>query len=107
MAEQRSKMNARAAVSKLTNGVATLVRAAATVAAVILVAKIVLTLGDANPTNAIVQRVSDLADQLALGFKDLFTPASPKTRVLVNYGLAAVLWLVAGGLVARLIRRVG
>jgi len=37
----------------------------------------------------------------------LFTPASPKTRVLVNYGLAAVLWLVAGGLVARLIRRVG
>jgi len=55
MAEQRSKMNARAAVSKVSNGVATLVRAAATVVAVILVAKIVLTLGDANPTNAIVQ----------------------------------------------------
>jgi hypothetical protein len=78
------------------------------VAAVILVIHVVLVAGEANPANWITRSVGHLADVLSLGFKDLFNkPADdPKFRVLVNYGIAAVFWLVVSGLLARLIRRV-
>ena len=105
MAEERSTRNARAAVGKTVNGAATIVRGVATLFAVVLVAQIVLTLGSANPENGIVKRVADLAEPLALGFKDLFTPDEVKTQVLVNYGLAAIFWLVVGAVLAKVIRR--
>lgn len=84
---------------------ASAVRAVAVVCAVILVVHIVLTLGNANPDNGITKLISDLARPLALGFKDLFSPSDPKVSVLVNFGLAALFWLVAGALVAGVIRR--
>lgn len=105
MAEERSTKNARAAVGKTVNGAASIVRGVATLFAVVLVGQIVLTLGNANPDNGIVKRVADLARPLALGFKDLFTPTDPKTVVLVNYGLAAIFWLVVGVVLAKIIRR--
>ncbi len=105
MAEERSTRNARAAVGKTVNGAATIVRGVATLFAVVLVAQIVLTLGSANAENGIVKRVADLAGPLALGFKDLFTPDTVKTQVLVNYGLAAIFWLVVGAVLAKVIRR--
>ncbi|NUT99377.1 MAG: hypothetical protein HOY78_45960 [Saccharothrix sp.] len=75
--------------------------------AVVLVAHVLLTVGGANPSNSITTTVASWAERLALGFRDLFTPEDAKLRVLVNYGIAAVFWLVVRSLVMRLIRRLG
>jgi hypothetical protein len=97
----------REAWSSTIGVVVLLVRLAGAVAAVILVAHVVLTLGSANPANGITRFVRTWADALALGFRDLFTPADVKIRTLVNYGLAALIYLVVTAIAARLIRRLG
>jgi hypothetical protein len=73
----------------------------------VLVGHVVLTLGDANPTNTIARFVAYWADRLQLGFGNLFTPADPKVRIGVNYGLAALCWLLATWVLTRLVRRFG
>jgi len=84
---------------------AALIRGIAVVLAAILVVHIVLTMGNANPDNSITKWIADLARPLALGFKDLFSPSDPKAAVLVNFGLAAIFWLVVGAALAWIIRR--
>ncbi len=84
---------------------AALVRGIAVVLAAILVVHIVLTMGNANPENGITKSIADLARPLALGFKNLFSPSDPKAAVLVNFGLAAIFWLVVGAVLAWIIRR--
>ncbi|GGU49051.1 YggT family protein [Lentzea flava] len=73
--------------------------------AVVLVVHVVLTVGGANPDNPITSTVKAVAEPLALAFRDLFTPADAKLRVLVNFGLAALFWLVVRAIVLRLVRR--
>ncbi|PXY32659.1 hypothetical protein BAY60_02260 [Prauserella muralis] len=75
--------------------------------ALILVLHVIFVIGEANPDNGIVSFVADWAEGLALGFKDLFRPDDPKLDVLVNYGIAALFWLIVSSIVARIIRRVG
>lgn len=72
--------------------------------AALLAVHVVLTLGNANPDNGITSFVSSWADPLALGFQDLFAPADPEMAVLVNYGIAAIFWLVATSLATRILR---
>ncbi|MPZ64617.1 MAG: hypothetical protein GEU83_03550 [Pseudonocardiaceae bacterium] len=86
---------------------ATIVQVLCTVAAVFLAAYVVLTVGDANPDNGITQFVRAWANPLALGFENLFTPGGERTRVLVNYGIAAIFWVVVGSIASRLIRLLG
>jgi hypothetical protein len=85
--------------------VATVVRWIGLVFALVLVVHVLLTVGRANPDNGITQFFATTADPLALAFKSLFTPENAQLRVLVNYGLAAVFWLVVSGILSRLIRR--
>ncbi len=87
--------------------IATVVRWVGLVIAVILVVRVLLTVGGANPSNGITSFVTSWSDPLAWGFKDLFTPSDAKLRVLVNYGLAAIFWLIVSGIVTRIIRRLG
>lgn len=75
--------------------------------AVVLVLHVVFVIGQANPDNGIVSFVQNWAEWVSLGFKDLFTPQDPNLRVLVNYGIAALFWLIVSALVSRLIRRLG
>nr|BFE46995.1 hypothetical protein GCM10017745_04220 [Saccharothrix mutabilis subsp. capreolus] len=75
--------------------------------AVVLVAHVLLTVGGANPGNSITTTVASWAERFALGFRDLFTPEDAKLRVLVNYGIAAVFWLIVRSLVVKLVRRLG
>lgn len=89
------------------NLVANVVRWVGLLFAVILVLHVVFTIGAANPQNGIVSWVHGWADPLSIGFKDLFEPADEKLRVLVNYGIAALFWLIVPSIVARLIRRLG
>lgn len=102
--DKRPKREARAQV---VGTVATVVRWIGLLCAIVLVVHVVLTVGSANPANGITTFFADLARPLALGFHDLFTPADPKLFVLVNYGIAAIFWLVVSGVLAKLIRRLG
>jgi hypothetical protein len=75
------------------------------ICALILAAHVLLTVGHANPDNGITVFFGDLADPLALAFRNLFTPANAELRVLIDYGLAALFWLIVSSVIARLIRR--
>lgn len=87
--------------------VATVLRVIGLVIVAILVIHILLTLFDANPANTFATFIRDGANTFSLGLTDLFALANPKATVAVNYGLAAVLWLVITSIVVGLVRRVG
>ena len=66
---------------------------------------------DANVNNDLVKLVRDLADAFDLGFFDLDEPVKrfddPNSDVktaLFNYGIAAIVYLIAGRFLERLIR---
>ena len=91
--------------SNVVGVVASVVRWVGLLFALVLAVHVLLTMGDANPANGITKFFSTAADPLALAFKSLFTPANGQTRVLVNYGLAALFWLIVSAVLSRLIRR--
>jgi hypothetical protein len=82
-----------------------LVTLLAGIVALILVAGILLVVLEANRDNAVVDAVLDAAKFLAGPFDDMFKPDGRELRIAVNWGIAAVVYLVVGGLVARLLRR--
>ena len=86
---------------------ASVVRWVGLIFAALLVLHVIFVIGSANSANGIVSFVRGWADGLSLGFKDLFTPSDAKLRVLVNYGIAAIFWLIVSGILARIIRRIG
>jgi hypothetical protein len=86
---------------------ASVVRWVGLIFAALLVLHVIFVVGEANAANGIVSFVRSWADSLSLGFKDLFTPSDGKLRVLVNYGIAAIFWLVVSGILAKILRRVG
>jgi hypothetical protein len=86
---------------------ASLVRWAGLVVVLVLVIRVLLTVGGANPANGITSFFRTWSDPLAWGFKDLFTPSDAKLRVLVNYGIAALFWLIVSSILARIVRRLG
>jgi hypothetical protein len=91
--------------SNVVGVLASVVRWTGLLLAMVLVAHVLLTVGGANPDNSITRFFSSVADPLALAFKNLFTPENAQLRVLVNYGLAALFWLVVSSVLSRLIRR--
>ncbi|RJQ70790.1 hypothetical protein D5S17_28575 [Pseudonocardiaceae bacterium YIM PH 21723] len=108
MAEHELRTEGAGAVRRrLVSIIATIARWIGTLAAVILTAHVVLTVGGANPENGITKWVRGWADSLVFGFQDLFLPDDARTKVLVNYGLAAIVWLIATSIVVKLIRRLG
>ena len=64
---------------------------------------ILLTVLEANPDNAIVAVITDVAETLVWPFQELFTLKDRKTEVAVNWGIAAFVYLIVGQVVARLI----
>lgn len=90
---------------RLRGSLASLIAVAATLIAVIFALHIVFVVFSANPDNPIVVFVRDVSQTLAFVFRDLFLPEDERVRVLVNYGLAAVAYLVVGRFVAGLVRR--
>jgi hypothetical protein len=102
-----SRTPVRATRTRIAATLAAVIRIVGWAAVLILVAHIVLTLGDANPANSITRFVASWADRLELGFRGLFTPADVRLGIVVNYGLAALVWLVASSVVAGVVRRAG
>jgi hypothetical protein len=87
------------------SGLARIVRLITTVVVGLIVVGIVLVLLEANQDNAIVDWLVGAAHWLVGPFDDVFQPDGHKARVAVNWGLAAVLYAIVGGLIARMLRR--
>jgi hypothetical protein len=73
--------------------------------ALIEVVYILMLILDANTANAFFRFIAALAEPLALFFPGLFQTGNNNVDVLLNYGLAAVFWLVVTGILARLVYR--
>ncbi|RFU38626.1 hypothetical protein DZF91_26685 [Actinomadura logoneensis] len=95
-----------AARQRAVSWLVTLISIVTTVVVLILAVHIVFVAFEANTGNALVHRIGIWADDLAWQFKDVFQPKNPKVGVAVNYGLAAVVYLVIGRIVVAVVRRV-
>jgi hypothetical protein len=73
--------------------------------AVVLALHIVLVLLDANPNNGFASFVDNFASAVSLGLRGLFTPDIEKLQVLLNDGLAALIWLLIAAALTYAIRR--
>jgi len=71
----------------------------------LLVIGIVLVVLDANRSNEIVNALLDAGKFLVGPFDNVFKLDSHKANVAVNWGLAALIYAMVGGFVARLLRR--
>ena len=105
---------AKAAATRVRTLLAQAVWIVCVAAAVILAAGALCVALKANPDNALVKFILDTADKLDLGvfsrgkdgvayFKG-HTHAAETKNALVNWGLAAVVWLVVGRVLERVIR---
>ncbi|MEV4256751.1 hypothetical protein AB0J52_26600 [Spirillospora sp. NPDC049652] len=97
---------AAAARQRAVSWTVTIISIVTTVVVLILAVHIVFVAFDANTGNSLVHRISGWADDLAWQFKDVFQPKNRKVEVAVNYGLAAVVYLVVGRILIALVRRV-
>jgi hypothetical protein len=82
---------------------ARVVRIVVAIVASIIAAGILLFVLEANPTNSVVSAVHDTAHTLVGPFDDMFSFHSAHVAIAVNWGIAALVYLVLGGLIARLI----
>jgi hypothetical protein len=84
-------------------GLSRLVLLAAWIVAGIIVAGILLVVLNANPANDIVNAVHDAARTLVGPFDGMFSLESSDATIAVNWGIAAVVYLILGAIVARVI----
>src|SRR4051812_14597892 len=96
----------RTGVRRASDLAANLVRILAMIICVLLALHIAFVVFSANQDNAIVRTVNDWADWFAWRFRDMFVPKDERVGVLVNYGIAAVVYLLAGRVLGSLIRRI-
>ena len=84
---------------------ATIVRAVCSVIAALIVIHAVFVLFEANPDNLLVKFTAGWRDTFGWFTKDLFTPSDKKIAEAINDGLAALIWVVLGSLLSKLIVR--
>ncbi|MFB4306130.1 hypothetical protein [Actinomadura sp. GTD37] len=76
------------------NPISAMIMAAGWAAAAVLALGMLLTWGDANPGNALVDAVLDAGRWLATPFHDAFTRTDPEEQLYINWTLAAVVYYV-------------
>jgi hypothetical protein len=86
-------------------GLARIVSLITAVVVGLIVIGILLTVLDANKSNDIVKHLLDWAKFLVGPFKDVFKLHDPKLKIAVNWGLAAAIYAIVGGFIAKLLRR--
>jgi energy-converting hydrogenase Eha subunit B len=94
------------AMGSLLLAVARLVRLVAWLVAIVIVVAIVLRIAGANPANVIVRDIHDVGKVLVGPFHNVFTIKNPKASIAANWGLAAVVWLIVGSVIASLLARI-
>jgi hypothetical protein len=74
--------------------------------ALIILLHLAFILLEANPGNPLVDFMADLANWFAWLFRDMFTQIEDsKVRAVVNYGIAALIYLAIGGILSGIGRR--
>lgn len=73
--------------------------------ALIILLHLAFVLLEANAGNPLVSFIADLANWFSWLFRDMFTIDDPKVRAVVNYGLAALVYLLIGGVLTGFGRR--
>jgi hypothetical protein len=84
---------------------ARLISLVAALVALVIVVGIAFVVLDANASNSIVSAVHDAAKFLVGPFDGMFKPSDPKLAVALNWGIAAVVYLVVARVIVRLLRR--
>lgn len=84
--------------------VAAAIMAITGVVTLVIVVGIVLVLVGANSHNMLAGGIHDFGGWLVSPFHDLFPRPQPKLNVLLNWGIAAVVYFVGGSVIARLVR---
>jgi hypothetical protein len=95
----------RTAVYGALGVLAKLIDVVVAVVAIVIAAGILLVVLKANPANEIVKAVHDVARWLVGPFADVFKLSDRKLMVAVNWGLALVVYVIVGRLIAALLRR--
>jgi hypothetical protein len=85
--------------------VATVVRVVCSVIAAVILIHAIFVLFKANPSNPLVTFTAGWRDTFGWFTKGLFTPSDPKIAEAINDGLAALIWVVVGSLLSKLIVR--
>ncbi|HZX01597.1 hypothetical protein [Kribbella sp.] len=92
-------------VRKLRNLIASLIWLIAVLAAAVLALGALFTaLDQTNQSNEIVRWILERGHDLVGPFKDLFRLQTAKNTLLVNWGIAALVYLIAGKIVEKIIR---
>jgi hypothetical protein len=86
-------------------GAAAVIMGLATIIAAILVLDIALVYLGANGDNDIVHFFMQLGSFFATPFKHMFSEPTEKREILVNWGIAAIGYMIIGAILARLFRR--
>ena len=104
---RRGRAKARAGVAARRGrwGVARIVSLITSIVVGLIVVAIVLVLLEASRKNGIVDWLIGAGDWLSTPFHSIFSLDSHKATVAVNWGLAAVVYGLVGGFIARLLRR--
>jgi hypothetical protein len=92
-------------VARVFTLLATIVRVVCSLIAALIVIHAVFVLFEANPANQLVQFTAGIRDTFGWFTKDLFAPKDPAIAEAINDGLAALIWVVVGSLVSKLIAR--
>jgi hypothetical protein len=71
----------------------------------VIVVGIALVVLKANPSNSVVSTVHDVARFLVGPFDGIFKPSDHKLAVAINWGIAAIVYVIVGRFIARLLRR--
>jgi hypothetical protein len=101
----RARDGARVAARRSLWGVARIVSLITSIVVGLIVLAIVLVLLEASRKNGIVDWLVGAGDWLSNPFHGIFSFDGHKATVAVNWGLAAVVYAVVGGFIARLLRR--
>ena len=70
-----------------------------------IVLGIILVLVDANQRNTIVDFILDIGRFFVRPFQDLFPQDDPKENIVINWGIAALAYVLLGAIIARIVRR--
>jgi uncharacterized membrane protein YraQ (UPF0718 family) len=84
---------------------ATIVRVGCAVIAALILAHAVFVFFEANPANPLVEFTTGWRNTFAWFTRDLFTSTEPTTAEAINDALAALIYVVLGSLVSKLIVR--
>lgn len=85
--------------------IARLLRVVVALVVLVIAVAIVLRVVGANPANSVVSDIHDAGRALVGPFKNVFSIKNAKVDLAVNWGLAALVYLLVGGFVASLIAR--